>query len=276
MGQPRVTRLLCCLVVLWLSPHVVEAGQIFTPPQTLSIAPSGVLISTNWGPGTPGMTDPLGFDRFDPTLGTLEAVYVTMTMTIRNDYILQFVNTPIMTTLYVATSKTSDPSILTDPTKLAQLTDGPTVILNGPDGVTQIFDRRATTQPVDFLKLTKSSGTWSSLLDPSDPNYISPTMTEHSFTRVLDASNAGTLPAQFIGNGRVDLSLTAMAFSSFYSDSGNGGGTVLTRANASVTIQYLYSARAIPEPAASVLATIGIGTSFVVCLLRRSIRRGRR
>ena len=195
-----------------------------------------------------------------------------MSTTIRNDYMLTFVSTPITTTLYVATSRTSDPSILTDPVKRAQLTDGPTVILNGPDGLSQIFGPPATTQPVDFLQMTEPSGKWSSLLPITDPNYISPTMTEQSYSRTLDASNAGTLLPRFIGAGMVDLSLTATAFSSFFSDSGNGGGAVLTKANATVTIQYLYSA-IVPEPASAILAILGIGTSLLACLLRRTMRR---
>jgi hypothetical protein len=271
MGRTRIAHTLFCLLILSLSQRGAEAGQILTPLQTRSIAPQGVLVSTDWGPGTNGITNPLSFDRFDPKLGTLEAVYVTMSTTIRNDYILTFVNTPITTTLYVATSKTPDPSILSDPTKRAKLTDGPTVILNGPDGISQIFGPPATTQPVDFLRMTETSGRWSSLLPINDPNYIAPTMTDQSYSRALDAANAGSLLAGFIGTGMVDLPLTATAYSSFFTDSGNGGGVVLTRATATITIQYLYAA--VPEPSSAILATLGIGMTMLVGLLRRSIRR---
>ena len=190
MARTRIRRVLSCLVAFWLSQHGADAGQILTPLQTQSIAPPGVLIPTDWGPGTNGITDPLSFDQFDPRLGTLEAVDVTMTTTIRNDYTLTFPNTPITTTLYVATSATSDPSILADPEKRAQLTDGPTVILYAPDGIAQIFGPPATTQPVDFVTMTESSGTWPSLLPITDPNFIPPTMTNLSLSRTLDASNA--------------------------------------------------------------------------------------
>jgi len=271
MGQTSIAYTLSCLLVLCLSQGGVEAGQILSPLQTRSIAPQGVLISTDWGPGTNGITNPLSFDQFDPKLGTLEAVYVTMSTTIRNDYILTFVNTPITTTLYLATSNTSDPSILSDPVKRTQLTDGPTVVLNGPDGISQIFGPPATTQPVDFLRMTESSGRWSSLLPIDDPNYISPTMTDQSYSRILDAANAGSLLAGFIGTSKVDLPLTATAFSSFFTDSGNGGGVVLTKATATITIQYLYAA--VPEPSSAILASIGVGTSMLAGLIRRSMRR---
>ena len=229
MGRTSIKRALFCLLVLCLSHHGAEAGDILTPLQTRSIAPDGVLISTDWGPGTKGITDPLSFDQFNPSLGTLEAVYVTMSTTIRNDFKLIFVNTPITTTIYVATSQTSDPSILADPVKRAELTDGPTVILNGPNATSQIFGPPATTQPVDFLQMTKPSGTWSSLLPIHDPHFIQPIVTTQSYSRTLDATNAGTLLPSFIGMGQVDLPLTATAYSSFYSDSGNGGGTCSPR-----------------------------------------------
>src|SRR5208283_2162646 len=139
MGRSKIVFKLSCLVVFWLSQHGANAGQLATTPlQSQSIPPSGDLIATNWRPGTPGITDPLSFQQFNPNLGTLEDVDVTMTATIRNDYTLTFVSTPIITTIYVATSATSDPRILADPGKLHQLTDGPTVILNAPDGSTQI------------------------------------------------------------------------------------------------------------------------------------------
>ena len=273
MGRSKIVFKLSCLVAFWLAQHGADAGQILTPLQTQSIAPSGDLIATNWGPGTTGITNPLAFDQFNPSLGTLDAVYVTMSTTIRNDYMLKFPNTP--TTIYVATTATQDASILADPGKVAQLTDGPTVILFAPNGA-QIFGPPATRQPVDLVQMTQSSpGTWSSLLPITDPHYISPTMTQQSYQRTLDTSNASLLLPDFIGTGKVDLPLTATAFSSFFSSSGNGGGGVLTKANATVTIQYAYTV--VPEPSSAILAILGIGTSLLACQLRRRAahRRGR-
>jgi hypothetical protein len=168
----------------------------------------------------------------------LDAVYLTLTTTIRNDYVLTFVPTPIPTTIYLADSATSDPSVLTDPVKRAMLTEGPTVTLYAADNVTQLFGAPGTTQPVDFVQMTEPSGTWSSLLPVTDPHFIPPTMTQQSYARTLDPSNAAALLASFIGTGTIDLSITATAFSSFYTDSGNRGGGVLTKARATATVQY--------------------------------------
>ena len=159
MRRRTVAFQLACLAVLSLFQHSAAGGQLSQTQST-----SSRLVATDWGPGTSGITDPLTFAQFNPSLGTLTAIDITLTTTIRNDYILTFLNTPIPTTLYVATSATSDPSVLADPAKRALLTDGPTVTVYGPNGSsTQIFGAPATTLPVDFVQMTETSGTFSSL-----------------------------------------------------------------------------------------------------------------
>jgi PEP-CTERM motif len=265
MRRRTVAFQLACLTVLSLFQHSAAGGE--TPLQTQSTSVG--LVATDWGPGTSGITDPLMFAQFNPSLGTLTAIDITLTTNIRNDYILNFPNTVPSTTLYVATSATSDPSVLADPAKRALLTDGPTVTLYGP-GNTQIFGAPATRQPVDFVELTKPGGppptnTYSSLLPVTNPNFIPPTITEQSYSRTLDPANA------FIGNGNVDLDVTATAFSSFFSSSGNGGGGVRTEANATVTLQYLFSpaSSVVPEPSSAILLGLGIGIGILATRLRR-------
>ena len=204
------------LAFLLLSHYPVAAGEILTPLQTRSTSPAGVLVATDWGRGTSGITDPLDFSQFNPNLGTLVSINLTLTTTIRNDYELIFVPTPIETTIYVATSQTTDPTILSDPAKRALLTDGPTISVLGPDGTTQIFGAPATRQPVDFVELTEKSGTWSSLLPDTSPNFIEPTITTQSFSLGLTAANAPSLFSEFMGTGQVDLPVTpqpSLAFS---------------------------------------------------------------
>ena len=231
------------LGVAWLalSHHPAAGGQIVTPLQTQSTSPPGVMVATDWGVGTTGVTNPLSFGQFNPNLGSLSSIDITLTTTIRNDYEMVFVKTPIPTTIYLATTQTTDPSVLADPVKRALLTDGPTVTLFGPNGTTPIFGAPATRQPVDLVQLTESSGTWSSMFPITNPNYIPPTITEQSFSLTLTAADAPSLFSDFIGTGDVNLPVAATAFSSYYSSSGNGGGAVLTKANAAVTIQYSYT-----------------------------------
>ena len=81
------------------------------------------------------------------------------------------------------------------------------------------------------------------LADPRPAFHSRPRRPSWSLSRTLDTSNAGSLLAEFIGTGDVELPVTATAFSSFHSIPVTGGGDVLTKANATVTIQYLYSDR---------------------------------
>jgi hypothetical protein len=261
MCRRTIAFALAALVVLpW--PHRVEAGgQMSTPLQVQSIP----MTQTDWGPGTPGVTDPLTYAQFNPALGRLDSVALTLTSTIHSDFELVFPATPTPTTLYVATTSTSDPSILSDPSLVRRLTDGPTVTLLGPDGVTPLFGAPGTRLPVDVVSLTESSGTWSSRLPVTDPRYIPPDEATLSLARTLDSSN-GSLLSQFLGTGRIELPITAIAYSSFYSSSGNGAGMVLTAADATVTVQYQYTpfaAAAVPEPSGLALLGLGAGLCLV-------------
>ena len=255
----------------WLAlfHHPAAGGEILTPFQTQSTSPPGVMVATDWGVGTTGITNPLTFEQFNPNLGSLSSISITLTTNIRNDYEMVFVKTPIPTTLYLATSQTTDPSVLADPSLRALLTDGPTITVFGPNGTTQIFGAPATRQPVDFVELTESSGTWSSMFDITNPNFIPPTITKQSFSLTLTATDAPSLFSEFIGTGDVNLPVAATAFSSFFSSSGNGGGAVRTVANAAVTIQYSYSAAVIPEPSTAILLSLGIGISLFAIRRRR-------
>jgi hypothetical protein len=256
-----------CVAILSHSREAKCGGLIVTPAQTQSTSPSGALTPTNWSAGTAGINNPLVFSQFDPKLGTLVSVDITLTTNIRNDYKLIFVPTPIITTIDVATTQTTDPSVLNDPAKRALLTDGPTVTLFGPNGTSELFGPPGTRQPVDFVQLTESSGTWSSLLPITDPHFIPPTVTQQSFSRSLTSTDAPSLFSDFIGTGSVGLPVTATAFSSFYSSSGNGGGAVLTKANATVSIEYQYLASSVPEPASVLL----LGAGFAAILLARRV-----
>jgi len=274
MSRRTIAFALSFLAVLTLSQHAAVGGQVTSPLQTRSIA----VTQTDWGVGTSGITDPLNFNQFDPSLGTLNAVYLTLKTTIHNDYTLVF-TTHTPTTLYIATTATTDPSILADPVKVQQLTDGPTVTLKGPDGITPIFGAPGTMLPVDVVSQIDSvpqnqaSVTWSSNLPVTDPHFIPSSNAALSFSRTLDASDGASLMAQFIGGGTVDMSVTAIAHSSFFSDSGNGGGVVLTSADAIVTVQYSYTATAIPEPSGLLLLGLGAGLSLTALNRRRHAAR---
>jgi hypothetical protein len=262
-----------CLLTSCLSVPAFGEGSL-TPVQTQATSPAGVLVSTNWSAGTPGVNDPLVFNKFNPDQGTLTSISITLTTTVRNDYEMMFASTSTPTTIYLATSQTSNPSVLADPVARAMLTDGPGVTLFGPNGTSQLFGGAGTRQPVDFVSVTASHGTYSSMLPISSPYYIAPTVTEQSFQRTLTAADSASLFKQFIGTGSLNLNLpiSTTAFSSFYSSSGNGGGAVFTEASATVSIQYGFQIAplSVPEPSSILLLALGAG---LVLLGQRCRRR---
>jgi hypothetical protein len=248
---------LACLATLWLGHRPAARAESMTPLQTQSTTAAGVLTSTNWGPGTSGITDPLVFDQFNSKLGTLDSVVMTLTATVRNDYLLVFPNTIEATRLIVA--DTGNSSVLTDSTELAKQTDGPTVTVFAPDHKTQIFGAPGTMQPISSIDMTEPGPlTLSGLL----------TETTTTYPRTVDSSTPGLL-ASFIGPGTISLDVTATAFSSFFSSSGNGTGQITTKANATVTVQYLYTQAIIPEPSSLILLTLGLGGGLVASRWRR-------
>jgi hypothetical protein len=248
---------LSVLAVLSLSHRAAVGGSV-TPIQTRSIP----MTPTNWGLGTPGIGDRLNFTPFDPSLGTLTGVEITLSLTVRDDFMLVFPSTPTPTTLYLATTQTSDPSVLSDPNRVRQLTDGPRGTITAPDSLTQLFGGSGTTVPVDVVSLTEPSGTWSSMLPVTDPHFIPPSIVTLSLALTLDATRASLL-REFIGTRTINLPGEAVANSSFYSSSGNGSGLVLTSAGATVTIQYQYNPAAIPEPSGLILLGLGAGLGLL-------------
>jgi hypothetical protein len=271
MYRRTIAFALSLLAVLAFSHRDAVGDQVTTPLQTESIS----MTSTDWGPGTAGITDPLPFAQFNPSLGTLVSVEITLTTTVRNDFTLNFPATLTPTTLYLATTATTDPSVLSNPTLVRQLTDGPTITLLGPDGTTSIFGAPGTTLPVDVVTLTEASGTYSSSLPVTSPNYIAPSIVTLSLSTTLSASNAASLLAEFIGTGTVGLPVLDVAESSFYSSSGNGSGTILTTASATATVQYVYTPAVGPTPEPSGLILLGLGAGIGLVATVRGRRAAR-
>jgi len=240
------------LAVLSASHRLAIGGQMTTPLQVQSIP----MTPTDWTPKTPGVIGHDRFTPFDPKLGTLDGVFIEFSLEIRQDFKMIFAPTPQITTLYVSSSENTDPTVLANP---GQLTDGPTVTLRSPDGLTPIFDPSSSRLPVSVRILTEPSGTFTS---QSDPLLLPPEDAKLDLTRTLGPSDTSLLQ-QFIGTSDIQLPTNAFAHSSFYSDTGNGFGQVITSASATVKVQYIYTPFAIPEPSGLVLLGLGAGLGLL-------------
>jgi PEP-CTERM motif len=237
------------LAALWLGHLPAAGGQI---TQTASIP----LTATDWSPGTGGITNPLVFNQFDPKLGTLDAITITFNTRVLNDFELIFYTTPTPTTITVGNAPASNPS------------EGPALTLYAPNGTTPIL---VSTVPADQVsRMTATASTYSSQLPITSPYYIPPSDVTNSLTDSLDRSNAAALFQDFIGTGSIGLPVTAIAYSSFTTSSGNGVGKVTTEASASVTLQYLFTAASVPEPSSLIL--LGLGGSITMLVAGRCRR----
>jgi hypothetical protein len=210
------------------------------------------MTQTVWGQGTNGPIFPAVFTKFDldPSLYTLDSVAITMSGTVTNTYEIIFVNTPTPTTITVQNSSASNPNV------------APTFTLYAPDGLTQIFGGPGASVPVDEVSRTSSvasvySSSPSDGLGDKSPYYIPPTVATISLSSSIDSSHDAPLLPEFIGTGTINV----IAFSSFTSNSGNGGGAVTTDASAIVTLQYFYTV--IPEPSSLILLGLRAGLGLL-------------
>jgi hypothetical protein len=215
------------------------------------------LVPSNWGPGTPNINDPLVFNRFDPSLGTLSSITVSFNPTIANSFTVTVPNNSPLTTVTLSTG----PSVTGD-------TGGPLVDVKGPDGTTDLFSPLLLQQPVAVRTVSGGPGVYSSTASGS--NFIPPVITSPTFTENLLPSNP--VFSQFIGTGTVSLPVTATASSSVLVNSGNGTGLVTTSADAILTLQYHYTPNTVPEPSSIALLVVGAGA---FALLHRARLRSR-
>jgi len=144
-----------------------------------------------------------------------------------------------------------------------------TVTANGsinvfmPDGLTKVVT------PATFSKVTTQTANVNDIFSKfvNVPTAFAPPLAPGTITGPIITA-PGQL-GQFLGLGKIDMPVTAFATSQFNSNSGNGFGSSVTHAWATVSIRYLFTV--VPEPSAVVLTGIG-----AACLLAVALRRGHR
>lgn len=221
-----------CLAALAFCGLTGSTHAAVTPTQTLSIP----LNDTNWSAGhMESGSNPLSFLKFDPALGTLKAVNLTLDYTFMHDISMTY-DTPA--TIYVNVT-------------------GKTISVDGPNQTSLI-----SANPVD-ANISKS------LAQGQFPNVVTlPTKNQSGSTGLISLSSAADLKL-FLGSSAHDailLPVVAGAHSDNGVDSGNGIATSRVQAGATVHLSYKYDP--VPEP--STLAILGLGGLAAYVVRRRS------
>ena len=278
--QARAVALLCSAILVLLGHSRVRAATLTTQPDVDPTAHLD-LTQTDFG-GATGNTGPtLSLGQFDTQGGTriLKAVDIKFDGTLMNSYNLSFV-TPATMSITVGSG---NPDIPGPQISLINPATGQPFAATLPDGTTSASTIQTPTNP-NFWTRTVTYGNnprenvpqnFSSDFNPADPAqakfYLAPASSTQSLDLKITSPSAMN---PFIGTGIVNLPVVGYAFSSFTSTSGNGKGTVLTKAtaDASVTYEYVTTAQPefVPEPGAVLIWGVGgIGSLVVWRALRR-------
>jgi hypothetical protein len=216
----RTLGLLLGAAALGLVPAGARADV--TAPQTVSIGPT----DTNFGPGT-AVNDPMVFNQFDPSLGTLNAVTVSMSY--------DFIHTSTVTFYTPGTIGTS----ATNNTMSVSLPNGGGTVLSA--------------NSADYTRSTAFNSATMTLNTP----VVLPATTFSGSLGPVSLTSAADLAA-FTGTGTIALPVTASSLAGLPTGNANGAAAVTTQADVKVTVSYSYTHKpAVPEPSSVVLLGLG-------------------
>ena len=231
-----------------------------TPPVPITQNATLPLTSTDFNSGSNIPGNPLVFQQFDTQQGARQLNSVVLT-----------VNASIRTSSSCSSSPRrrsptrSPPATPRRPARRSPSTSpaAPSPCFRpGPNDASQL------TRSVTYgYSAGQTMGqVFSSSLPSTSPYYIAPA--DFNQTKTLTLTAPADL-ALFSGTGSLSLPVTASAWSSFFSNSGNGFGKVTTSGSASISVTYNWSptgpaAQTVPEPAAVVLW--GIGSAWSPCV----------
>jgi len=253
----------CLAFACWLSGSIASASV--TPVQTQTIAPAYAV----WSPSTTFQGGPLVFDKFDPALGNLQSVNLTVSYSFTNKVSMTFTNPSAPQTISLTTALPESPTV------------GPTITLNGPTGgplstlltvsapvvsYTRTYGGPGQTQPQTFSNNPSQFAPGSPFFLTPDGMPNNPTST-FTGTRTITINNPSQL-ALFLGSGNFGLPASAWFGATNRETGNNDYGSLVTYAGLSVSLSYTY---AVPEPQS--LALLGLGTGGMLLVGHRRRRR---
>lgn len=222
------------LTLFWLVTAVAPAQGASLPAQSIQTR-SLPLTDTDWSAGTPtSLANPLIFQKFDPSLGTLNSVTLSGTYAVAHSGTIRF-----------DTAGSIDLAVTNQSVKLTR-----------PDSSVLL-----SAAPADY-------GTTQSYAGPTFPRTftVNPQTGTTAFTPTTLSGVADLAMFKAATAGEtIRLPASASALGSSRTTSGNGFGLVTTQVGLDVTLTYNYTP--VPEP--GTLAVVGLGVAGWLFAARR-------
>jgi hypothetical protein len=233
---------LSSLIVTWvaalilLAPSVSQA-DLSTPDQILSVS----ATKTDWGPVSHPPITALQFSQFNPSLGTLTGVSISLDYNFSSQVTLNAVNASTLTMVVQGY-----------------------MVLSLPQNDGQIHNIFSPSDTPNFNNVVQHTF--------SGPNSYSSTQ---DFSNTVSTElTSSAVRAQFTGTGTIGLPIGAsVPVTNFYTSTSQGHGVATTYASATVTLSYDYIPHIpIPEPSSLVLLSLaGGGMLFAAHRRRRRV-----
>jgi hypothetical protein len=228
---PRLSGWLILSLAALCSPVAARADFV-TTPQTRSVP----LQDTNWSVPTPfdSHGNPTPFNKFIPTqISGLKAVIIDVTWKAESMISMKFTTASTITV-----SATGS------------------LVIDGPNGLAL---------PINLPSPLFSNSESVQKLSPTSVNFATKIFTGSSRLVLTDAASLKLFISQRSNDLTFTIPMSATAFTSYHTSSGNGFGLDTTKVSATISISFVVT----PEPGSLTLFGLGGSTCIAFCMIRR-------